>query len=145
MDCSLRGSSVHGIFQAIVLEWIAISFSKECRGEKKFVLPPWEFQTPLSLGTSGLLINLSRKWLSQTQAAPFWLPEASVPHGKPTILCSYMLCDFFTQPGDTAQLETLWCGSGRERVNWAGSWGPPDFCLQVCAYLQSAVPWLVCS
>ena len=28
MDCSLRGSSVHGIFQAIVLEWIAISFSK---------------------------------------------------------------------------------------------------------------------
>ena len=28
MDCSLSGSSVHGIFQAIVLEWIAISFSR---------------------------------------------------------------------------------------------------------------------
>ena len=27
MDCSLSGSSVHGIFQARVLEWIAISFS----------------------------------------------------------------------------------------------------------------------
>ena len=27
MDCSLPGSSVHGIFQAIVLEWVAISFS----------------------------------------------------------------------------------------------------------------------
>ena len=27
VDCSLPGSSVHGIFQAIVLEWIAISFS----------------------------------------------------------------------------------------------------------------------
>ena len=27
IDCSLPGSSVHGIFQAIVLEWIAISFS----------------------------------------------------------------------------------------------------------------------
>ena len=27
MDCSLPGSSVHGIFQATVLEWIAISFS----------------------------------------------------------------------------------------------------------------------
>ena len=26
MDCSLPGSSVHGIFQTIVLEWIAISF-----------------------------------------------------------------------------------------------------------------------
>ena len=28
MDCSLPGSSVHGIFQAIVLGWIAISFSR---------------------------------------------------------------------------------------------------------------------
>ena len=28
MDCSLPGSSVHGIFQAIVLEWIAIAFSR---------------------------------------------------------------------------------------------------------------------
>ena len=28
MDCSLSGSSVHGIFQARVLEWIAISFSQ---------------------------------------------------------------------------------------------------------------------
>ena len=27
MDCNLSGFSVHGIFQAIVLEWIAISFS----------------------------------------------------------------------------------------------------------------------
>ena len=26
MDCSLPGSSVHGIFQAIVLEWVAIAF-----------------------------------------------------------------------------------------------------------------------
>ena len=28
-DCSLPGSSVHGIFQARVLEWVAIAFSKE--------------------------------------------------------------------------------------------------------------------
>ena len=28
MDCSLPGSSIHGIFQAIVLEWVAISFSR---------------------------------------------------------------------------------------------------------------------
>ena len=29
MDCSLRGSSVHGIFQARVLEWVAIAFSSQ--------------------------------------------------------------------------------------------------------------------
>ena len=28
MDCNLPGSSVHGIFQARVLEWVAISFSR---------------------------------------------------------------------------------------------------------------------
>ena len=27
MDCSLPGHSVHGIFQARVLEWVAIAFS----------------------------------------------------------------------------------------------------------------------
>ena len=28
MECSLQGSSVHGIFQARLLEWVAISFSR---------------------------------------------------------------------------------------------------------------------
>ena len=28
MDCSLPGSSLHGILQARILEWVAISFSK---------------------------------------------------------------------------------------------------------------------
>ena len=27
MDCSLPGSSVHGIFRARVLEWVAVAFS----------------------------------------------------------------------------------------------------------------------
>ena len=29
MDCSLPGPSIHGIFQAGVLEWLAIAFSKD--------------------------------------------------------------------------------------------------------------------
>ena len=28
MDCSLPGSSIHGIFQARILEWVAVAFSK---------------------------------------------------------------------------------------------------------------------
>ena len=31
MDCSLPGSSIHGIFQARVLEWGAVAFSKNTR------------------------------------------------------------------------------------------------------------------
>ena len=30
MDCSPPGSSVHGILQARVTEWVAISFSRAC-------------------------------------------------------------------------------------------------------------------
>ena len=29
MNCSLPGSSVHGILQARILEWVAISFSRD--------------------------------------------------------------------------------------------------------------------
>ena len=39
IDCSLPGSSVHGIFQAIVLEWVAISFSREQRRGSLQTLP----------------------------------------------------------------------------------------------------------
>ena len=29
MDCSPPGSSVHGLFQARILEWVAVSFSRD--------------------------------------------------------------------------------------------------------------------
>ena len=29
-DCNLPGSSAHGFLQARILEWVAISFSREC-------------------------------------------------------------------------------------------------------------------
>ena len=38
MDCSLRGSSAHGIFQARVLEWGAIAFSAAPPGKPIFNL-----------------------------------------------------------------------------------------------------------
>ena len=54
MDCSLPGSSVHGIFQARILEWVAIFFSRassRCRDQTQascipgrfFTTTPWEF------------------------------------------------------------------------------------------------------
>ena len=41
IDCSLPGSSIHGIFQARVLEWGAIAFSEPlCNHGQKRPLPP---------------------------------------------------------------------------------------------------------
>ena len=40
MDCSLPGSSVHGIFQAKVVEWVVIAFSLELL--LGIIQPLWE-------------------------------------------------------------------------------------------------------
>ena len=34
MDCSLPASSIHGIFQAKVLEWVATAFSEKKKKKK---------------------------------------------------------------------------------------------------------------
>ena len=38
MDCSLLGSSIHGIFQARVLEWGAIAFSERKPSTEELML-----------------------------------------------------------------------------------------------------------
>ena len=40
MDCCLPGSSVHGILQARILEWVAISFSRGSANPKIKLRPP---------------------------------------------------------------------------------------------------------
>ena len=48
VDCSLPGSSVHGIFQARVPEWGVIAFSKKCLGDTNSHGPGitlWEMPT----------------------------------------------------------------------------------------------------
>ena len=62
MDCRLPSSSVHGIFQARVLDWVAISFSNAGKWKVKgkslsrvwLLVTPWTaaYQAPLSMGFS---------------------------------------------------------------------------------------------
>ena len=63
MDCSLPGFSIHGIFQARTLEWVAISFSNAWKWKVKvkslsrvwLFATPWTaaYQAPPSMGFSG--------------------------------------------------------------------------------------------
>ena len=64
MDCSLPGSSVHGIFQARVLEWGAIAFSNSCllsTAESKPFQTQWPKTIQLDLLTILWMRNSSRK------------------------------------------------------------------------------------
>ena len=65
MDCSLPGSSVHGIFQARVLEWGAISFSNAWKWKgkvKSLRLSTWKLHSRVQL--------LATPWTAAYQAPP---------------------------------------------------------------------------
>ena len=71
MDCSLPGSSVHGIFQTKVLEWVAISFSRGSSQPRDWnlcpVSPPLQVDS-LSLNHQG--IPFHRKYLQEMWYKP---------------------------------------------------------------------------
>ena len=66
MDCSLPGSSIHGIFQARVLEWVAIAFSLVPAEELKDIVLHW-------------IYSLRRNKDPCPKAALFFLPCLSTP------------------------------------------------------------------
>ena len=63
MDCSLPGSSVHGIFQARVLEWGAIAFSAPNDyidlKRKKMEVQKWKYNFQTNSSTNGLNSRLN--------------------------------------------------------------------------------------
>ena len=61
MDCSLPGSSVHGIFQARVLEWGAIAFSEEA------INPPKTFTSISSHGETPVIYGSGKSRTFKTE------------------------------------------------------------------------------
>ena len=57
MDCSLPGSSIHGIFQARVLEWVATAFSVVLWGEREFTQSCLTLHYPMDCSLPGSSIH----------------------------------------------------------------------------------------
>ena len=79
MDCSLPGSSVHGIFQARILEWVAIAFS----GGRE--IPNL---SPLKRGRKNPELLWGLQWSRSTESWKDWdlttgLQNTSPPHTSP--------------------------------------------------------------
>ena len=74
MDCSLPGSSVHGIFQARVLEWSTIVSNS--------LQPPWTVacQVPLSMG-----LSRQEYWSGLPFPSPGNLPDPGIEPGSPAL------------------------------------------------------------
>ena len=92
MDCSLPGSSAHGIFQARVLEWVAIAFSATCMllmpksACSHTSLPP----SPLIL-VSSLSLGSLQKSLHQIWSLLKLMSIESVMPSNHIILCHPLL------------------------------------------------------
>ena len=104
MDCSPPGSSVHGLFQASVLGWAAISFSRESSGSRdrtwvscvagrRFTvwattcLETWAFPPPTHIATTPPFIL----WVSTVNCS--WNSEAWCIYMAPLLkLCGRKMC-----------------------------------------------------
>ena len=65
MDCSLPGSSAHGIFQARILKWGAISYCRDLPG------PGIQPLSPASLAPASGFFNTTTIWEALTMLLSF--------------------------------------------------------------------------
>ena len=120
MGCSPPGSSVHGIFQARIPEWVAISFS---RG----------FSPPRGRACVSRVSCTGRRSLhcGATWEALLWARCSQVP-ARPPCKCS-------SSPSTDGASEAQRCGKGDNRVRLGRGWpeGKPGG--------SSASAWVLCS
>ena len=98
MDCSLPGSSVHGILQVRVLEWVSISFKKGSSWSNPHLLH-WQVDSlPLSHQGSpkhSPIIWACRKWANQGKSLGLFATiEPYTSSGQESL---YLVCHHFTQ------------------------------------------------
>ena len=73
MDCNPPGSSIHGIFQARVLEWVAIAFS--VLSVYTHIFKPWEMGTMVVL-----LTTTTKKWILYLKNWPVYSSISQFGH-----------------------------------------------------------------
>ena len=94
MDCSLPGSSAHGIFQAGVLEWVAIAFSRQGRltliyFERRMAKKAENHGLTKKLFTYLRLLQYPSGW---RKSAGTWITEHLVTQWKRRLTREHKLC-----------------------------------------------------
>ena len=127
MDCSLPGSSIHGIFQARVLEWDAIAFSHFFLVLNNIPLlgciKVWDFQVvlvvkkpPANAGEPGLTLG-GEDTLQEGMATHFSILAWRIPWTRS--LVGYSPWDH-KESDRTEGLSTYTCTSASEVDEWLG-------------------------
>ena len=80
-DCSLPGSSIHGIFQARVLEWVAVSFSRESSQSRDL--------TQVSCIAGRRFMGLSHQGSPKSRKTTWWIYILKSPFRAKKVLLIY--------------------------------------------------------
>ena len=103
MDCSLPHSSVHGIFQARVLEWGAIAFSNtwKWKGKVKLLSHVWLFATPWTVAHQAppsMGFTRQEYWSGLPFPSPEDLPKPGIKPGAPILQADSLLSELQGSP-----------------------------------------------
>ena len=115
MDCIPPGSTVHGIFQARILEWIAISYSRGSSQPRDQTMSPTFVGilfTTEHLGSPHALLNPLKLSPETTSIVKLWQTEVSLQ--QLLLFCwlkiNHIYCPYFTKiggfPGDPESKES---------------------------------------
>ena len=109
MDCSLAGSSIHGIFQARILEWVAIFFSRRSSRPRDWT---W---VSLIVGRCFTL------WATREDSP--WSPLWFSPHDHSDLF-------LMNVPTHSPELQSHWPPCSLKHVKHAICLGVCSFCLK---------------
>ena len=73
MDCSLPGSSIHGIFQARVMEWVAIAFSND--QPRQHIKKQRHYFANKGCYSQNYSFSSSHVWMWQLDHKEGWVPK----------------------------------------------------------------------
>ena len=83
MDCSLPGSSIHGILQARILEWVTIPFFRGSSWPRDWIHVSWTASSFFTFWTTRETLGSQWKWKGSCSV----VSNSSGPHGlQPTRL-----------------------------------------------------------
>ena len=124
-DGSLLGSSVPGILQARILEWVAISFSSAWKWKVKVksLSPAWLLATPwIPAHQAPPSMGFSRQeyWSGVPLPSPMWMLSCSTPICWKDSLCSIILPLLYCQRSvDYIYADNF---TGFLKPRWPGIW-----------------------
>ena len=160
MDCSLPGSSAHGISQARILEWVAISFSRgsswprdrnctSCTGRILYNWATWEAQRASAQFSSSVVSNSLRPHGLQHTRLPCPSPTSggysnSCPSSRwchPTISSSVIPCSshFQSSPASESLPMSQFFASGGQSIGVSATASRAPSGVQILQVLFSCI------